>query len=282
MKHINQLRKIVVIFILFLLCFNPVKAQEHPYKTFTYKTVDTVKLVINVYYPPDYNESQKLPAIVFFFGGGWRIGDPSHFDPQCRALAAEGMIALAADYRTESRHGTTPVESLKDAMSAMRWVRKNAGMLGVRPDMIAAGGGSAGGYLALATATISGINEDSDDLSVSPVPDALVLFNPVVKTWDGGYGDGRFGDLSKQASPFEHITPGLPPTLIQHGTADKVVKFSDVKALCEKMNQAGNACTLIPYKGVGHGFFNTNREGGKYYRLTLAEAEKFLEQHGYF
>lgn len=270
-----------ILFFLVILFALPLNAQDKAYKTFTYKTVDTVDLVINVYYPPKYEKGQELPAIVFFFGGGWRIGDPSHFDPQCRALAADGMIALAADYRTESRHGTTPVESLKDAMSAMRWVRKNAGMLGIRPDMIAAGGGSAGGYLALVTATVKGINDDSDDLSVSPVPDALVLFNPVVKTWHGGYGDGRFGELSKQASPFEHISPGLPPTLIQHGTADKVVKFSDVKALCEKMKQAGDECTLIPYKGVGHGFFNTNREGGTYYRLTLAEAEKFLKQHGY-
>ncbi len=256
-------------------------AQDIPYKTFTYKSIDTVDLTINVYYPPSYSEGQKLPAIVFFFGGGWQKGNPMHFDPQCRVLAEDGMITLAADYRTQERHGTTPVESLKDAMSAMRWVKENADMLGIKPGMIAAGGGSAGGYLALATATITGINEDSDNLSVSPVPDALVLFNPVVKTWNGGYGASRFGDLAEQASPYEHVKRGLPPSIIMHGTADHVIKFSDVKSFCEKMNQAGNQCTLIPYEGCDHGFFNVGVEGGKYNRLTTAETEKFLESLGY-
>ncbi len=267
--------------ILIILWLMPAVAQDHPYQTFTYKTIDTVGLTINVYYPPNYTEGEKLPAIVFFFGGGWVKGDPSHFDPQCKALAADGMIALAADYRTKERHGTTPVESLKDALSAMRWVKENADRLGIRQNMIAAGGGSAGGYLALATALIKDINEDSDDLTVSPVPDALVLFNPVVKTWDGGYGNGRFGELSRQASPFEHVTSGCPPSLIMHGTADQTVKFADVKAFCEKMTGAGNNCRLISYEGCRHGFFNPNVDNGKYYRLTLEEMKNFLTGLGY-
>ena len=82
------------------------------------------------------------------------------------------MVAISAEYRVKSRNETTPFECVKDGKSALRWVRKNASKLGVDPQRIGAGGGSAGGHVAAAVATVPGLNDEEDD---SPrQPDALV------------------------------------------------------------------------------------------------------------
>jgi acetyl esterase/lipase len=118
-----------------------------------------------------------------------------------------------ADYRIKNKHNTTPFESLKDAKSAMRYVRGHAKELGINPDSIIAAGGSAGGHLAAATAFIKGYNEVTDDLSVSCIPQALVLFNPVIDNGPGGYGYERIGDQYKEFSPIINLKKNAPPTV---------------------------------------------------------------------
>src|SRR5690606_36825431 len=121
-------------------------------------------------------------AIVFFFGGAWTMGTVEQFVPQATHLAARGMVAIVADYRVFGRHGTSAFEAIADARSAIRWVRGHAQELGIDPDRIAAGGGSAGGHLAASTALLDGPDDPGDDLRVSARPSALVLFNPAVDT----------------------------------------------------------------------------------------------------
>ena len=127
------------------------------------------------------------------------------------------MIGMVADYRVKSRQKTTPYECVKDGKSAVRWVRKNAERLGIDPDRLAVGGGSAGGHLAAATATIEGINEDGEDTSVSAVTNALLLFNPVYDNGPDGYGHKRFGNRYKEISPFHNIRSGMPPAIVFFG-----------------------------------------------------------------
>ena len=86
----------------------------------TYKTVGDTKLNLYVFSP---QAPKNAPAIVFFFGGGWKSGSPQQFETQCRELAQRGMVAITADYRVESRHGVKPTQCLADARSAVRWVR---------------------------------------------------------------------------------------------------------------------------------------------------------------
>ena len=92
----------------------------------TYKKVGNVELQLHIFNPEGHKASDRKPAIVFFFGGGWSGGTPSQFYPQCDYLAKRGMVAISAEYRVKSRNGTSPLECVKDGNSAVRWVRSHS------------------------------------------------------------------------------------------------------------------------------------------------------------
>ncbi len=258
-------------------------------ETRTYKKVGGVDLAMTIYLPPGHARTDKRAAIVFFFGGGWTSGTPTQFERQCEYLASRGMVAMTAEYRVKSRHGVTPDACVTDAKSAIRWTRANAATLGIDPNRIVAAGGSAGGHIAAATGTVEGYDEKGEDTKVSSVPDALVLFNPVLNTTAAGWGDdkrgaglvARFAGHAKQLSPVHHVRKGVPPTLILHGTADTTVPFAQAEAFADAMEAAGNRCEVVPYEGQGHGFFNASKGGAKFFLATLVEADTFLASLGY-
>ena len=99
-------------------------------KSFIYKKTKQADLAIFVHYPPGWKETDKRPAIVFFFGGGFQFGSVSQFVPQAAYFASRGMVAARADYRVKSRHGVEPDACVEDAKSAVRWLRQNAAKLG--------------------------------------------------------------------------------------------------------------------------------------------------------
>ena len=137
-----------------------------------YKTVDTFKLKIDIFYASQTLERENNTAIVFFHGGGWAYGTPDEFFTTCERYARMGIVTFSVDYRLSIENGVTPhptispIESLMDAKSAMRWVRENAGIFHIDVNKIVAAGQSAGGHLALSTAMIDEYNEKSDDLSI--------------------------------------------------------------------------------------------------------------------
>ena len=246
-----------------------------------YKTVGDASLRLFVHEPAGHKASDKRPAIVFFFGGGWMGGSVGQFQHHSAYLASRGMVAITAEYRVKRAHGVEPFECLADAKSAMRWVRANAAKLGIDPDRIAAGGGSAGGHLAAGTAFVDGFESASDDKSISPRPNALVLFNPVIDTTKKGYGASRLGDKARDFSPVHHVKAGAPPAIVFHGTADKTVPFENVERFRDRMKKAGSRCELVAFEGEGHGFFNYGRKGNKAYVATVRAADKFLASLGY-
>src|SRR5690606_27798722 len=144
-----------------------------------YKKIGEVELKLHIFEPAGHHADARTPAIVLFFGGAWRGGTPAQLYPQCAYLASRGIWAASAEYRVKTRHHTTPVECVKDGKSAMRYLRTHARELGIAPDRLAAGGASAGGHVAAAAATTTAFDEATDDLGVSAIPNALVLFNPV-------------------------------------------------------------------------------------------------------
>lgn len=260
-----------------LLCFLYTSCTAQ--KDALYKQVDDTSLYLEIHSPEKMDTSKKYPAIVFFFGGGWKGGDRTHFLEHAKYFSQRGLICFLADYRTESQHGTTPFESLKDAKSAIRFVRKKATEFSVDPSQIIASGGSSGGHLAAATALVSGYNEESDDVSISSVPDALVLFNPVIDNGPGGYGYERIGDAYKQFSPLHNIETGAPPTIFFLGTEDKLIPVETAKYYQVVMQKVGSRCELKLYEGQAHGFFNYRNL--KLYRQTVVEMDAFLVSLGY-
>ena len=109
-----------------------------------YRSTENGDLKAWIFEPTGHRGQDKRPAIVFFFGGGWNGGSPGQFRTQAAYLAERGMVAILVDYRVRSRQGTLANVAVSDARAAIRWVRANAGRLGVDPDRIAASGGSAG------------------------------------------------------------------------------------------------------------------------------------------
>lgn len=244
-----------------------------------YKTVNDISLNAYIFYPPDREREKRYPAIVFFHGGGWHMGRPEWCFDQCKHWSLRGMVAISAQYRLKDRHGVTPLECMADAKSAIRWIRLHADELGVDPDRIIASGFSAGGHIAACAGIIKGFDEPFEDLTVSSVPDALVLYYPcvntVVDTWFVSLLNGRAD--SEDCSPAHHIRSGLPPTIIFHGTADQTVPFRTVKEFADKMKKAGNRCELHAYKDRGHIVTKDTND----YEEILLLAEKFLASLGY-
>ena len=249
-----------------------------PTRIVPYKTVTGGPLHLHVFASA---APAPQPAIVFFFGGGWNGGTPTQFYPQCAHLSSRGMVAISAEYRTHSQHGTSPYECVADAKSAIRWVRTHAAELGVDPGRIAAGGGSAGGHLAAAAALLESFDDPHGDASVSCRPDALVLFNPVLDNGPEGYGQDRVADRWHEFSPMHNLRPGAPPTIIFLGSEDKLIPVASMATYKRRMTDSGARCDVWIYDGQAHGFFNYRDGANPCYAATLREADRFLVSLGY-
>ena len=134
-------------------------------------------------------------------------------------------------------------------------------------------------------------DEPGEDLNISCVPDALVLFNPALVLAElpglelSGFGtrvpEERMGTAPKNLSPAHHVKKGAPPTIIFHGKADTTVPYATVEAFERLMKAAGSRCELVGYEGRTHGFFNHGRGDNADYRDTLARTDAFLVSLGW-
>lgn len=246
-------------------------------KSMTYKTVGDRELQIHIHYPPGWKASDTRPAIVFFFGGGWNSGTVDQFLVQAEYFAARGLVAARADYRVKSRDGVTPDKCVEDARSAVRWMRVNCKRLGIDPKKLIASGGSAGGHLAACTMIKKSIEADGDDLSVSTIPQAMVLFNPVLN-FENEQMIGRLNNdklLARKISPTLHMDKKTPPALILFGTKDRLKVFGD--EYWKKAEALGVRAEKYIAEGQGHGFFNRP----PWRERTLIASDKFLASLGF-
>ena len=261
-------------------------------KTVVYKNVAGQELHAHVFYTEASQEKTGNTALALFHGGGWVFGDPSEFFEACRWFARKGYVAVSFQYRlSRNEDGSfphpdiTPVESVKDARSALRWLRENANDYHIDPEKIVAGGQSAGGQLALSTALTDSVNESTDDLNVSPEPNALLLYSSNVNTLEP-WIDNLLGDDSREKiwdiSPYHNLKKNMPPAIAFHGEEDDQVLPYIVRMFQTKTLKMGNVYELHTYPGFKHYLAEGNDKYARYFDEEILELSNgFLEKFGF-
>jgi acetyl esterase len=253
-----------------------------PAETIVYKKVGDTGLKLFVEKPTGWKASDRRPAIVFYFGGGWVGGSPNQFLQQSVHFSTRGMVGIRVQYRVIPKDDKgPPLMCVADAKSALRYVRAHAAELGIDPNRIAAAGGSAGGHLAAFATLVPGLDDPNDDLKVSPKGNAMVLFNPVFNNGPGQWGHGRVGERYREFSPAHHITKDAPPAIVFLGDKDALIPVSVLEDFQAKMRAAGVRCDTRVFPGAAHGFFNRDANGIAGYTETLAAADQFLVSLGW-
>ena len=255
-----------------------------------YKQVMGRELSVDVFYTGSALERKGNPAIAFFHGGGWSSGNPAEFHSACRRYAEKGFVTFSFSYRlsvnedgTIPHPGITPVESVKDARSALRWLKEEADQWNIDPQKVVAAGQSAGGQLALSTALLDQINENTDNTDIDPTPCALLLYASNVNTMEA-WVDRLLGERREEIwsiSPYHNLKPGMPPAIEFHGTADPMVNFWIVEYFKEKTIALGNRFEQIPFEGKGHYLAENDTTYATYFDESVMErTDRFLEELG--
>lgn len=147
-------------------------AKMEPSRKVVYKTVPDRdrRLELHVFEPLGHKQGDMRPAFVTFHGGGWMGRNPRYFYPFASHFAALGMVGISVEYRLRNeRDGTVVLDCVRDARTAVRYVRAHASELGIDPGRIVVSGGSAGGHLAAGTALFDGLDEANEDTATSCV-----------------------------------------------------------------------------------------------------------------
>ena len=255
------------------LNYSQSKIQQIKPEKILYKNTEEGELNLFVYKPLEFDIKKQYSCIVFFHGGGWNSGNPEQFDRQSRYFASRGMVAVSVEYRIRNVHGTSPIQAMEDAKSAIRFIRSNPKLLSIDSNKIAAAGGSAGGHLAAVAGNIDLFDNSNEDLTISSKPNLLILYNPVLH-------NGRkwpLIDNPSNASPYDNIIKGAPPTIILTGTEDKIIPVELIENYKKRMESIGSRCDVIFYEGAEHAFFNRGQD----FIDTLYESDIFLKSNQY-
>ncbi len=246
-----------------------------------YRNTPQGEVQAHLYFPPDGAAAESnRPVVVFFHDGFWDSAMPTQFVPHCLHFASRGAVAIAAETRISSKNGTGPVEALEDARELIRWIRRNAQMLGIDPKKIAVGGAGGGAWLALLTSMPKDKEMPSED-GVECRAQAVLLFSALLNTTPKGQGASRFpdGKTAKKLSPSSQVRRKLPPMILFHGKNDRVTPLSEAQRFARRLRWRGNVCELVDYDKADHSFFNFN-VSHLHFELTVGAADRFLVERG--
>jgi acetyl esterase len=211
---------------------------------------------------------EVLPALVFFHGGGWTIGDLDTHDVVCRQLALGARCAVfSVDYRLAPEHPFPA--AVDDCFFATQFVFENANTLGVDPHRIAVGGDSAGGNLAAVVALMArdqGSPPLAYQLLIYPATDQRCQFPSHERNGEGylltrdgirffrsGYRPHETDRTDWRASPLLAAShAGLPPTLVLTAGYDPLV--DEGRAYAERLKEAGVEVAYREFSDMVHGF----------------------------
>ena len=277
----NYLILSLLVFFSSLVNANPNQVILDNKENYTFKETSIIDLKIFVFKPDNWKASGKNPAIVFYFGGGWNNRHITQFVAYAQYYASRGYVCFIPNYRVRSSENSQAIDSVRDAQDAFAFVRKNANKFGIDQNRIAASGGSAGGHLAASIGTLKDLKHG--DLSK---PNALILFNPVCVVDPlknpKRFNFARLGVKGYEISPYHHVDETVPPTIIYHGTEDRLVPFKTAEMFHQRMLEVGNDSSLIRFDGRDHGFFNHGKHLAESdYAKTLKYTDDFLSRIGW-
>jgi acetyl esterase/lipase len=221
----------------------------------------------DLYFPIELPAGSALPAVVVIHGGGFNDGDKARSREinLCQNLALHGYVAMSINYKLRKTKGqVTWPQSVHDAKTAVRWLRVNAGKLGIDPERIGAVGFSAGGNLAAMLATTGpedGLDPAEPHGGVSASVRCGVDFYGAVDLMN--YHDMKMfaktreeaPELYHKASPLTYVDREDSPILMIHGTEDKTVPLSQSETLAAALKKAGVEHQLIVVPGAPHTFY---------------------------
>ena len=245
-------------------------------------------------YRPLGTSAAPLPALVYFHGGGWVIGDLDTHDTLCRELAnGSGCAVVAVDYRMGPEHRFPA--AVDDALAATRWVHAQGAAIGIDPQRLAVGGDSAGGNLAAVVALAA---RDAGDLPlrfqllIYPATDmrrgaasherngdGYLLTRDTITYFHDHYIDDAAHDADWRASPLLHADlAGLPPALVLTAGFDPL--RDEGIAYAQSLTQAGNRAALVSFERQIHGFITMGRvidEANVAVELCAAQLRRALQ-----
>jgi acetyl esterase/lipase len=241
----------------------------------------------DVYRPPGTSAERPGPAVILVHGGGWRTGDRTQLRGYGILLGRSGYLCIAPEYRLL---GEAPwPAAIEDVKASIRWLRANADELGVDPDQIAIEGNSAGAHLALLAAGTAGVEAFAGSGGNAGVDEsvaaAIGVYAPTLFL-HGGRDRGSLpylaldeetgdADAARLASPFSHVTPSFPPTMLIHGTQDELVPVEASLVMYEALHAVGVPTELHLYAEQKHAFDAAPQFG----RQCAAEMLLFLDRY---
>ncbi len=233
---------------------------------------------------------RPLPALLYFFGGGWVLGTIDTADGVSRSLAnSSGALVAVVGYRLAPEHPFPA--AIDDCYAAVRWVAEHAAQVGADPARLAVGGDSAGGNLAAAVAlraraggpplagqllVYPNTDQLADDQSMRAADDPF-LFNRRSVAW---YRQHYLADPADAANPLasplrSESLAGLPPALVI--TAEYDPLRDQGEAYARRLADDGVQVELSRYPGMAHGFF-TMAGAVDASRSAIAEAASRLRE----
>ena len=225
-------------------------------------------LPVRIFVPT--TEPGPRPALVYYHGGGWVVGDLDTHDTTCRWVAdASGATVVSVDYRLAPEHPFPA--AVDDALAAVRWVADHGAEIDVDPARLAVGGDSAGGNLAAVVAReahAAGLGLRFQ-LLVYPVTDGTMARPSMDENAEGYYltkegmawfwghymGDRDWTDpLASPLHAPDAALAGLAPALVVTAEFDPL--RDEGEAYAARLESAGVDVVATRYDGVIHGFFS--------------------------
>jgi len=224
-------------------------------------------------YRPTTATSSTAPALVYYHGGGWVIGDLDTHDVLCRELAhRSGCVVIAVDYRLGPEHRFPA--AVDDCFAATAWVHAQAASLGIDASRIALGGDSAGGNLA--TVTAIGLRDaggfqprfqlliypGTDMRAVAPSHTSngqgYMLTADTIAYFRGHYIESDVQWSDWRASPLLHTNLSkLPPALVITAGYDPL--RDEGQQYADALSKAGVSTQYVCFERQMHGFITMGR-----------------------